>query len=81
MAAKPHIPAVGAMDPELRNSPIIQEFDEDADVVGLTAPDESVCYFNGREYGNNSYVRSGDQLLKCRDGVWIEAGPGDPLNP
>lgn len=81
MIAAPNIPSVGAMDPELRNSPIAQEFDEDADVVRLQVPGEPVCYFNGSEYANESFVRSGDRVLKCSYGVWVEAGASDPRNP
>lgn len=78
---RPNVPTVGAMDPELRNSPVVQEGDEDAEVVRLQVPGAPVCYFNGREYANGSWVRSGDQLLRCRYGVWVEEGPGDPFNP
>jgi hypothetical protein len=79
--AMPNVPTVGAMDPELRNSPIAQEFDEDADTVRQQVPGGPVCYYNGREYANNTYVRCADQLLRCRYGVWVEEGPGDPRNP
>ena len=74
MAGPAHVPSVGAMDPELRNSPIAQEFDEDAEDVRLQAPVEPVCFFNSKEYANDAYVRSGDVTLRCRYGVWIEAG-------
>ena len=81
MVAPVTVPSVGAMDPELRNSPVAQEFDEDAEDISLQAPMEPVCYFNNKEYANNSFVRSGDIVLRCRYGVWIEAGPSDPTNP
>jgi hypothetical protein len=81
MTSSPNVRNVGAMDPQLRNSPIAQEFDEDSDTMLQQVPGEPVCYFNGREFRNDAYVRSGAQLLKCRYGVWIDAGPGDPDNP
>ncbi|HLS80056.1 MAG TPA: hypothetical protein VK025_01470 [Steroidobacter sp.] len=72
---------VGAMDPELRNSPVAAEFDEDSDTVLQQHPGAPVCYFNAREYANGEYVRSGSRLLKCRYGVWVEVGSADPHNP
>jgi hypothetical protein len=81
MISSPNVRNVGAMDPQLRNSPIAQEFDEDSDTMLQQMPGEPVCYFNGHEFRNDVYVRSGAQLLKCRYGVWIDAGSGDPDNP
>ena len=81
MAGAVNVPSVGAMDPELRNSPVTQEFDEDAEDVSLQAPVEPVCWFNSRMYSNGAFVRSADIVLRCRYGVWVEAGPSDPTNP
>ena len=50
---------VGAQDPELLNSPIAQEEDEDTDVVRQQVPGEPVCYFNGTGFPHGSYVASG----------------------
>jgi hypothetical protein len=72
------IPQVGAQDPELRNSPIADEEDEDTDVVRQQVPGEPVCYFNGAEYRDGAFVMSGSQLLKCSYGVWVDEGSGDP---
>lgn len=77
MKHSPNIPRVGAQDPELRNSPIAEEEDEDTDVVRQQVPGEPVCYFNGTEYQNGTYVVSGAQVLKCTFGVWVETG-ADP---
>ena len=30
---RPNLPEVGALDPELRNSPVAQELDEDVDIA------------------------------------------------
>ena len=72
---------VGAQDPELPNSPIAEEVDEDTDVVRQQVPGEPVCYFNGAEYPHGTYVASGTTVLQCSYGVWIESGSADPANP
>jgi len=71
------LPQVGAQDPELRNSPIVTDEDEDSDVVRQQVPGEPVCLFNGTAYPNGSYVMSGSQMLKCSEGVWIEVESED----
>jgi hypothetical protein len=81
MMHDPNIPHVGAQDPELKNSPIAEEEDEDTDVVRQQVPGEPTCYFNGTGYENGAYVVSGTTLLKCSYGVWVEAGAADPTNP
>lgn len=81
MMHNPRIPHVGAQDPELQNSPIAEEEDEDTDVVRQQVPGEPVCLFNGTSYPHGTYVVSGSQLLKCSYGVWVESGSADPDNP
>lgn len=81
MRHQPSIPQVGAQDPELRNSPIADEEDEDTDVVRQQVPGEPVCYYNGTEYRHGTFVRAGSQLLKCSYGVWVDEGSSDPDNP
>ena len=71
------IPHVGAQDPELRNSPIAEEEDEDTDVIRQQVPGEPVCWFNGSEFGHGSFVVSGTRLLQCNYGVWMESPAGD----
>jgi len=73
MLQRQSIPQVGAQDPELPNSPIAEEEDEDTDVVRQQVPGEPVCYFNGSSYKHGEYVMSGTQVLKCSYGVWVEA--------
>lgn len=74
-------PHVGAPDPEQRTSPILEETDERyaerAQQVGETA----ACHFNGIAYGRGDFVCSGDELLRCQDGVWLRQGSCDPANP
>lgn len=75
------IPSVGAQDPELKNSPIAREDDEQFEVLKQEVPGEPVCFFNGRQYPNNAHVRSGTGLLRCDHGIWVPAGSADPDNP
>lgn len=67
---------VGAPDPELRTSPILDDEEE----ASLDAELESgVCYFNGLAYPIGQYVRSGDEVLQCTGrGVWIREGEIEP---
>jgi len=76
-----HVHEVGAPDPELPNSPIVEETDEDFDAAGQVLREDAVCYFNGRRYPDGQYVRSGAELLQCMRGTWVQQGPGDPANP
>lgn len=66
----PRIPQVGAPDPELKTSPIFDEYDEEAPAeFDVETP---ACYFNGEAYPIGEYVLSGDELLRCeRRGVWV----------
>jgi hypothetical protein len=81
MTARPKLLEVGAMDPELRNSPMALELDEDADIVRQQVPGDPVCYFNGRAFAHEECVTSGGQVLRCRYGVWVESGSADRDNP
>lgn len=68
---------VGAPDPTLRTSPILENVDED---VSLDAEIETgVCYFNNVAYPIGEYILSGDELLKCEGrGVWVREGEMEP---
>ncbi|MFO7603485.1 MAG: hypothetical protein R6X06_06690 [Gammaproteobacteria bacterium] len=74
-------PHVGAPDPEKRTSLIAEEAGEDFDVLGMEAPETPVCYFNDILYREHDYVCSGDELLICRSGIWVQEGSCDPDNP
>jgi Protein of unknown function (DUF1496) len=70
------LPQVGAPDPELKNSPILDEseLDEEAPSRDLEL-EEGVCYFNGQTYSIGTYVLSGGELLQCTEGgVWTPKG-------
>jgi hypothetical protein len=72
---------VGAPDPELRNSPIISETDEDFESSGQEIDELPLCYFNGVGYGQGTLVCSGSgELLRCENGAWILDGTCDPDN-
>lgn len=72
---------VGAPDPELKNSPIVEETDEDFDYIVQELSDDTVCYFNNRAYGPGSFICSGSELLRCERGAWVREGSCDPDNP
>lgn len=77
---KTRIPQVGAPDPELRNSPIIDESEYDEHAASpdleLEAP---VCYFNDEAFPLRAYVQSGTEVLQCSDrGVWVRKGERRP---
>lgn len=76
-----HVTQVGAPDPELRNSPIVEEMDEDFDIAAQSLPEEPLCYFNGQPYGDGQWVCSGAELLRCERGTWVQEGSCDPDNP
>jgi hypothetical protein len=72
---------VGAQDPELRNSPILRDDDEDVDTLREMVDDSPVCYFNAATFADGAIVKSGTALLRCDRGIWVFAGPADPDNP
>ncbi len=76
-------PYVGAPDPELRTSPIVEAIAEESTEEILPEREEyPVCYFNNVAYKDGSYVCSGSgELLRCEKGVWVQAGSCDPDNP
>lgn len=72
---------VGAQDPELKNSPVAWESDEDTDALRESIPEEPECFFNDRAYRHGAVVQSGDARLRCDFGLWIPAGPDDGDHP
>lgn len=74
-------PHVGAPDPEKRTSPILEETDEHYPALALQADGLAVCHFNSIAYRRGDYVCSGDELLRCQDGLWVRQGSCDPINP
>ena len=72
---------LGAQDPELKNSPVAWEADEDTETLRESIPGDPVCFFNDLAFAHGTIVGSGDVLLRCDHGLWVPAGPGDPSNP
>lgn len=81
MPERIHAPHVGSMDPELKNSPVLEWTDEDSVEMAQTLPEHGMCYFNGRVFGEGDFVCSGDELLQCERGAWVNQGSCDPDNP
>jgi len=77
---KETLPQVGAPDPELKNSPIIDEseFDEHEASPDLEI-EQGVCYFNGEAFRLGQFVKSGSEVLFCTErGVWVREGEKRP---
>lgn len=73
---------VGAPDPELANSPILDESaDDEQDGADAESVTFATCHFNGQEFADGSQVCSGDELLQCSRGSWLRAGSCDRDNP
>ncbi len=82
MASKSTPSLVGAPDPELKNSPIMEETDEEFDGMARENDGLDTCFFNNESFSNGEYVCSGSsELLRCESGVWIRVGACDPDNP
>ena len=70
---------VGAPDPELKTSPILEEYDEDAPVLAQEIDDLPVCWYNGETYPSGAMVWTGDgSLLRCEKGVWVRQDLPEP---
>ena len=70
---KEPLPQLGAPDPELKTSPIIDESEYDEHEA---SPDlemeQGACYFNGEAFRIGEYVKSGSEVLRCSGrGVWV----------
>jgi hypothetical protein len=70
---------VGAPDPELKTSPILEEYDEEAPLMAQEFDELPVCWFNGEAYDSGTMLHSGDgSLLCCEKGVWIRMDDPKP---
>ncbi len=73
---------VGGQDPELKNSPITGEDEDELDEAPFDeASADAVCYFNDESFAAGSIVRSGSLMLRCEFGVWVPISGSDPDNP
>ncbi|RMD71849.1 MAG: hypothetical protein D6819_00510 [Gammaproteobacteria bacterium] len=80
MPERTPFPQVGAPDPELKNSPVVEELPESLEELSMEPP-EPLCYFNGKAYRHGQHVCSGSELLRCERGIWVSEGSCDPDNP
>ena len=82
---KEHLLQVGAPDPELKNSLVLDEFEYDEQAGPRdTEVEQAACYFNGSEYPIGTYVQSGSEIQQCAErGVWIRKGEREtsPFSP
>lgn len=69
MAERPH--DLGTQDPELKNSPVAWESDEDVETLRGSFASDALCYFNGRSYPKGALIRSGMTVLRCEGGLWV----------
>jgi len=73
---------VGAPSPDARNSPILEDSDEEFDLLMQAQEEQAYCYFNNVAYDNGSFVCSGSgEQLRCERGMWIREGGCDSTNP
>ena len=68
--------SVGAPDPEHETSPVIDTEIEEGEFAGFDE-DAQVCYFNGVRFASGDYVRSGEDILRCENGVWVRCASYD----
>jgi hypothetical protein len=72
---------VGAPDPELNTSPIVEDTNEDFEVAAQEIEGLPVCYFNNVSYPSGQYVCSGSgEMLRCEKGLWVREGTCDAEN-
>jgi hypothetical protein len=70
-----HLAQVGAPDPELNNSPIVDGPEDDEAAPRDIEIEQGRCYFNGTAYPIGTFVQSGDEILQCVErGVWARRG-------
>ena len=64
---------VGIPDPEHDTSPIVDAEIEEGEFAGFDEAAQN-CYFNGVRFASGDFVRSGDDILRCENGVWVRCG-------
>lgn len=72
MMSKEYPIKVGAPLPELENSPIISDIDEEQELIDPEIPEERMCYYSGESYPHGTYIKTGVVVLKCDRGAWVE---------
>jgi len=73
---------VGAPDPELKNSPILEDTAGEPEPWPQSGEGAAVCYFNGSAYDHGAFICTGrSELLRCEDGAWVREGNCYPESP
>ena len=63
---------VGPLDPQLKNSIVVEQHDELFDPFVKLTDDNAVCYFNGEHFAHGDVICSGkDKVFRCEKGKWI----------
>ncbi len=70
---------LGSPVPELKNSPIFSNIDDEQAMIEAQIPEERMCYFNGEIYQHGTFIKSNSIILQCDRGVWVEAQKIDEL--
>jgi hypothetical protein len=72
MHAEPKI--LGTQNPELKNSPVAWEGDEETETLREIVPSEPGCFFNDHEFAHGTVVIGNGVRLRCDHGLWVPAG-------
>jgi len=72
---------LGDQDPELKNSPIAVDDDEDIVPLRDEVSEDAICYFNNEAFAHGTIIQSGALMLRCELGIWVPIGSSDPDNP
>lgn len=75
------IPHVGPQVPDMKNSPIADDADDEIYVVGQEVEEQPYCYYNNTSYAHGSYVNTGTDVLVCDKGLWIYQSNSDSDKP
>ena len=64
---------VDAIDPERKNSPVLDDPAQSFELLREQVGDEAEgCYFNDVRYPDGTIVASGSTHLRCERGIWVE---------
>ena len=77
MASHAGTPNVGAMNPKLKTSPMLEKKAEESYDRGRQVSGDAACLFNGELFATGEFVRSGAVILECRRGLWVEIARAD----
>jgi len=73
MTEKGSIEQVGEQDSSKKNSPILDQSEEEKSQAVAAAG--TLCWFNGQQYGPGAEICSGGTRLRCHpDGSWVRIG-------